>query len=72
MSLWSPAVYYLWTVTIRIYDVWTLHSRARADCSTHVPVCYQQSAIPYVAMSAGWASQFPDLAQRDAPGTSII
>jgi hypothetical protein len=28
MSLWSPAVYYLWTVTIRIYDVCTLHSRA--------------------------------------------
>jgi hypothetical protein len=35
-------------------------------------VLCRHSANPYAAMSAGWASQFPDLAQRDAPGTSII
>jgi len=51
MSLWSPAVYYLWTVTIHIYDVWTLHTSSKAWCSTHVPVCYQHSANPYVAVS---------------------
>lgn len=35
-------------------------------------VLRRHSANPYAAMSAGWASQFPDLAQRDTPGTSII
>ena len=42
----------------------TLYPRSR--------VLRRHSANPYAAMSAGWASQFPDLAQRDAPGTSNI
>lgn len=39
MSLWLPDVGHRRTVTIRIYDVWTLRSRSWADCSTYVSVC---------------------------------
>lgn len=40
VSISGCRMFDMWTVTILIYDVWTLHSCPRADCSTLVPECY--------------------------------
>ena len=39
VSISGCRMFDMWTVTILICDVWTLHSSPRADCSTLVPEC---------------------------------
>ena len=39
VSISGCRMFDMWTVTILIYDVWTLHSCPKADCSTRVPSC---------------------------------
>ena len=39
VSISGCRMFDMWTVTILICDVWTLHSRSKADCSTQVSLC---------------------------------